>query len=104
MIICCEPESGSVTMREPDVFTGFHVETPEGADLAAVSVVLGTPPCDQPDHVWVRVAHLAELAGEPAPEWHESLAGMLGYAQSKGWMNDDGDLIMAHVESAPSAA
>lgn len=50
------------------------------------------------DHVAVSVDALRRMAGDEAlaPEWQQGFDGMLGYAESKGWMI--GNAIQAHVE------
>jgi hypothetical protein len=50
-------------------------------------------------HVFVPVEELRRLAGERAgdPAWEESLEGMVAYARSKDWLDENG-AIRAHVE------
>ncbi len=70
----------SVEVVEPDDFTSFKV------------VVL------TPSHSWVDPADLAALAGRAGDtEWEHNLTGMIGYARSKGWLDERGR-IRAHVE------
>ena len=54
---------------------------------------------NRPSHVFVRVEELRRLAGErdDDPEWQAKLAGMIAYAESKGWVGEDGT-VRAHVE------
>ncbi len=99
MIISCDPTAGSLRMRERDVFTSFHVEAPESTEPAAISRLLATPAPDREDHVWVSIAQLRELAGETSEEWEQNLDAMLAYAESKGWLSDGGDLLLAHIET-----
>jgi len=37
-------------------------------------------------------------AGSVGPDWEDDFAAMLGYAESKGWMDEGGTEIQAHVE------
>ena len=51
------------------------------------------------EHAWVRVEALRRLAGPGAtPAWEESLASMLEFARSRGWVDDETDSVRAHVE------
>jgi hypothetical protein len=51
------------------------------------------------DHVMVAVAAIRRMAvGRVGPGWDDDLAGMLGYAASKGWTSQDGSQVRAHVE------
>lgn len=76
-----------VDVVEPDDFTSFKV------------VVI------TPQHSWVDPAGLAALAGRAGDaEWERRLAGMVGYAETKGWLDEQGR-IRAHIETkAPEQA
>jgi len=73
----------AVTLRDPDDFTGFKVVT------------------TRPEHSYVEPGTLRQLAGDRAEDsaWLADLDGMLAYAQSKGWVREDG-AVRAHLESA----
>ena len=84
-----------VELIEPDVFTAFkvvlHGGGPSIADTRGVARV--------DEHAWIRIDAVRELAGTAATAaWEESCQGMLGYARSKGWVDDELDAIRAHVE------
>ena len=52
------------------------------------------------DHVWLDVA-IARSLGEQSstdPEWPAKFDGMIGYAASKGWLDEAGTHVRAHVE------
>jgi hypothetical protein len=51
------------------------------------------------EHAYVSVDRLAELAGElgDSAEWREQLDQMIAYAQSKGWVREDG-AVRAHID------
>jgi len=50
------------------------------------------------DHVWLDRAWL-ESQGRPAdPDWAKGFAGMIGYAEKSGWVDDQG-AIRAHIET-----
>jgi hypothetical protein len=86
------------TLLEPDDFKAFKVVVRGGGpSLDALAVASGIAKVDE--HAWVRVNALRELAGTAAtPEWEASLQGMLEYARSKGWVDDELGAIRAHVE------
>lgn len=71
----------TATLAEPDDFKGFAVRA------------------SRPEHAYVPVEELRRLAGERAsdPEWQSQLEGMLAYAESKGWVREDG-AVRAHIE------
>lgn len=47
----------------------------------------------------VRVEAVRRLAaGRVGPCWDEDLAGMLGYAASKGWTDESSERVRAHIE------
>lgn len=98
MIVMCDSASGSVTLREADVFTGFHVDAPGDAAIADIAKALGTPEADKADHVWVTIDQIRSLVGETNADWESNFTAMLGYASGKGWMSDSGDMILAHIE------
>jgi hypothetical protein len=100
MFITVDVESGSVTLAGVGEFTSFHViADPRDAPESSVGVALGpagTAAGD--DHVWIAVDAVRQLAGGAAdPAWEESFTGMLDYAESKGWLDEDGSSIRAHI-------
>ena len=71
---------------------------PSPAALAAAGV-LGFG-----DHAWVRTDALRRLAGSIAtPEWEEAFAGMLDYARTRGWVDDEHGAVRGHVERRAAA-
>lgn len=51
------------------------------------------------DHAWLRCAALEERGARLVDDaqWPQKFQGMLGYAQSKGWMDDRGEAVRAHI-------
>jgi hypothetical protein len=90
-----DTDTPEVELLEPDVFTAFKVVLRDaGPSLAGAPVVARVD-----EHAWIRIEALRELAGESAtPAWEESLAGMVAYARSKGWVDDELGAVRAHVE------
>ena len=88
-------DSTTAVLDGPDVFDRFDVVATETADLTRLGVV-----ADDGAHVFIAPDTVRELAGDAVTaEWEERFSGMLGYAASKGWLDDDGR-IRAHVERA----
>lgn len=99
MIVKVTPQNGSVELVDPHAFDGFHVQAPADATPSEVSTALGTAGAGalQDDHVWVRVDQVRGLAPAGDSNWSAGFEAMVAYAQGKGWMNADGDMIMAHL-------
>ncbi len=91
-------EGAQARLAEPDDCTAFKVVLRGGGPSVAERLAaVGIARLDE--HAWVRVDALRELAGASAtPAWEESLASMLEFARSKGWVDDDLGSIRAHVE------
>ena len=98
MIIRIDPTSGP-TVDQPSELTSFHATSPT-ADEDAVAAALG--PAGRTagqGHVWISADWIrSEVAGRVEPGWVESFDGMVAYARSKGWLDDDGSHIRAHIE------
>jgi hypothetical protein len=84
-----------VRLDEPDVFDRFDVVASGDADLGLLGVV-----AEDGAHVFVAPDAVRALAGDAVtPAWEEGFAAMLGYAASKGWLDDAGQ-VRAHVQRA----
>lgn len=94
---------GDVELVDPEDVRAFHVVAPDGlTDDDLTDTVRRTGLGEVAaggEHVLVRVDAVRRLAaGRVGPGWEDDLAGMLGYARSKGWLSDDGEAVRAHVE------
>lgn len=98
MIVRIDTTAGTVQLVDPGEFTRFHVEA--DADAVAVAETLGVdgrPASD--DHVWIRLDALRRWAGAAADAaWEQKFAGMVAYAGSKGWLDESGEFVQAHIE------
>jgi hypothetical protein len=84
----------TVTLDEPDDFKGFKVVVASGDGSGLFSVGR----LAHRDTAWIKAEAVRTLASAAVtPEWEEGFAAMLAYAQTKGWLDDSGD-IQAHVE------
>ena len=93
-------EAGAVAIEDHDLFTGFHVDAPVGHTAEDIAAVLGEgTSADDRHHVWIAadaVRHwVADLATE---EWEEGFTAMVDYARGRGWMDESGTHIRAHLE------
>jgi hypothetical protein len=92
---------GSVTLDQPTEFTAFDIRSADPSP-PAVTAALGSGGSDAPEegHVFVAVAAIRELVGAAADEsWEAGLAAMLAYARSRGWTDESGELIKAHIQA-----
>ena len=90
-----------VSLEAPDDVTRFHVEVVGGADRGLVFGALVDAAAGrlEGDDAYVAVDAVRRLAaGRVEPGWDEAFAGMLGYARTKGWLDEAGNAIKAHVE------
>lgn len=51
------------------------------------------------DHAWLHCAALEEQGAllVDDPQWRQGFQGMLEYARRKGWMDDRGEAVRAHI-------
>lgn len=97
----------AVELLEPDDLGSFSVVVLDPAvdPARALTSVAAGGPSDQDGHVVVAAAAVRSLAsGRVGGDWDDRFAGMLAYAEKKGWMTPDGGGIQAHVVVDPSAA
>ncbi|UVS79107.1 hypothetical protein [Actinokineospora sp. UTMC 2448] len=92
----------SVELVEPENLTAFHaVRSPGLGDAAFAESVrragLGEPIGD--GHLMVSIDAVRRLAaGRVGPDWADGLAKMVAYAAGKGWVDETGARVRAHVE------
>ncbi|WP_224387223.1 hypothetical protein [Pseudonocardia sp. ICBG1293] len=94
---------GDVELVDPADVRAFHVVAPVDLGEDELTDTVRRTGLGEVDdgHVLVRVDAVRRLAaGRVGPGWEDDLAGMLGYARSKGWLSDDGRTVRAHVERA----
>jgi hypothetical protein len=98
-----------VAVRDTDDCGRFHVESllgPASLDRALRAASAGHG--GQDGEAWVGVDWVRSEIGVAAPgsvgaDWAERFAAMLGYARGKGWLDEAGTHIRAHVVPAPGA-
>tara|TARA_B110000014_G_C20086142_1_gene568091 strand:- start:355 stop:660 length:306 start_codon:yes stop_codon:yes gene_type:complete len=100
MFILINPESKTASVEEPDIFTAFHIESPV-SDEGYVASVLGNDAKAAGDsHVWVSIEWISQnVSGSVLSDWSEQFSGMVQYASGKGWVNDSGTHLKAHIKT-----
>ena len=98
MIVRVDLENGP-TLEEPEVLTGFHAVS-SSTDDSLVGAAMGDAGESAGDgHVWVAASWVRRQAAPMVDaEWAQAFDGMIDYARSKGWMNEAGTHIKAHLE------
>jgi hypothetical protein len=90
VIVRVDTGAGTVVLDEPGAFDGFKVVAPAGAGRVAGE-----------GHVWVRAAAVEGWAGATGAlddAWRVGFAKMLDYARTKGWTDESGEFVQAHIE------
>ncbi|MGP4029873.1 hypothetical protein [Actinomadura sp. 3N407] len=99
MIILATKDGFTVT--EKNNFTEFHIEVGRLSHDEFIDVVKSSADVaahHAPHHLWVSVDLLRrELNTKAHPERRSGLDGMLEYADSKGWLNEAGTHVSAHI-------
>ncbi len=94
-------ESPAVELLEPEDCQRFHVAV-RGADgerLASALESEGVGWLLPSGEAMIDTAAVRRMAtGRVAAGWDDAFAAMLEYAGSKGWLDDAGTSIQAHVE------
>jgi hypothetical protein len=92
-------QDSSITLEDPDTFTAFSLSAP-GLEAAQIAAAFG-PDAEARDeeHVWISIARLRALGrAYGSPRWQTGCDGMIGYATSKGWVDQERRLVRAHIE------
>jgi hypothetical protein len=91
----------AVTLAQPDDCTRFHLQVTGARDPALLASTLAEAGAGRlvGDDAFVRVDAVRALAaGRVDAAWQTDFDGMLDYARTKGWVDDAGEAIQAHVE------
>jgi hypothetical protein len=90
-----------VTLEEPDNCTRFHVTAINGAEWGLVFGALVDAAAGrlEGDDAYITVDAVRRLAaGRVGPDWEHDFAAMLEFAKTKGWLDERGVAIQAHVD------
>ncbi len=97
MIVVVDGESGQVVLDDAENLRGLSVEL-RGCGTTDASALLGNLGRLDGDHVWLDIdglRALSPLAGDP--EWVTGFDSVMKYAETKGWIDDTGSRVRAHV-------
>lgn len=99
MLIHLDLADGSWHVQGADDLKSLAVELHGEGSAADVSRTLAGLGTYDGEHVWLDVAALRDAAGEgQGPDWRQGYEGMIAYARSKGWTDDRGAHVRAHVD------
>jgi hypothetical protein len=93
----------SVELVEPEDCKRFHVAVRggDGETLASALQSEGVGRLLPSGEAMIDTAAVRRMAAGRVPQgWDDDFAAMLQYAGSKGWLDETGDSIQAHVEQA----
>jgi hypothetical protein len=91
----------SVTLEEPHDCKRFQVTVRRARDLDRLASALQANGAGrvEGEDAFIRVESIRSMAaGHVGEEWGTDFDSMLQYARSKGWLDETGDAIQAHVE------
>jgi hypothetical protein len=95
------PTPPVVTLEEPGDTKQFHLAVVGGTDAAMVYGALVDAAAGrlEGEDAWIGVDAVRRMAaGRVEESWDADFDAMLGYAKSKGWLDEPGHAIKAHVE------
>jgi hypothetical protein len=104
MVIVVDLQQGDpapVSLKDPGDCGRFHVEVIGPRDDAALAHALVDADVGRvaDEHVFVDIGAVRRMAaGWVGESWAADFEKMLAYARSKGWVDESGNAIQAHVE------
>lgn len=100
MIIHADLDASTVTLVDPGDFRVFHVAVAGGStEDERLATVLAPHGRLDGEYAWITTDGVIALAGAAADdEWHAGFDGMVAYARDKGFLDDAGTAIRAHLE------
>ena len=95
--------NSSIELVEPEDCKRFHVAA-RGGDAEALGAALAAENVGRllpSGEAMIETQAVMRMAQGRVPEgWEDEFAAMLKYAESKGWLDETGAAIQAHVEWA----
>ena len=90
--------SHGIELLDPDNFTAFDVLAPAQDDEEVIAALgKAGAASSEPGHALISVSSVRELADPIDDAWEEQFQTMLRFAESRGWLDDSGEWITAHV-------
>ena len=90
-----------VRLEEPEETSAFHVAVIGGTDWGLVFGALVDAAAGrlEGEHAFITIDAVQRMAaGRVAAGWDARFVAMLEYARTKGWIDEGGHAIQAHVE------
>jgi hypothetical protein len=105
VFVVVDVRRATVGLVEPGDFSRLHLEVRGGFDEGAVDLLLGNAGrVDSVEHAFLTVDGLRSLAGDVADdEWEQGLRSMVEYARGRGWLDQSGSAVRAHIEWPPDS-
>jgi hypothetical protein len=96
MRIVVDAAAGASELDDPDDLERFSVEVRGDGDLSAALAPFGRI---EGEHAWIAVDMVRASARDRVGEgWHERFEAMLAHAATKGWLDESGEHLRAHIE------
>ena len=95
--------NAATSLDDADNFKAFSVSVPTdvpAAELGRLVVQSGAGQLDNDgNHVHVAIDVIRQLAvGRGSDGWSSGFEAMIAYARTKGWVDDAGNTVRAHLE------
>jgi hypothetical protein len=91
---------GGAVLRELDDLRSLSVRHPATAARDEVASALHREDLgllDGDGHAWLDIQWLLDAGAAQGPRWSQDFSGMIGFAQSRGWVRDG--RVRAHLEA-----
>jgi len=100
MFVLADLTNGSFDLVDAPNCTQFHVAVVGDGDRARLDETLcEVGRVESPEVAWISVAEVRRMARLCVDDsWARDFEAMLGYATGKGWLDDAGEHIQAHIE------
>jgi|SRR5580704_14773770 hypothetical protein len=104
MYVKLDIAAGRCQVHEAEDLKRFSVRATERADPEELSRALGSfGQLATDDHAWINIDALRAESGHADDlEWAAGFDGMIAYATSKGWVDESGERVRAHLEFDPA--
>ncbi|MEX0666513.1 MAG: hypothetical protein WD598_17295 [Acidimicrobiia bacterium] len=107
MKIDLEPHPPVVTLEEPEDTKKFHVTVVGGKDWGLVFGALVDAAAGrlEAEEAFITIDAVRRLAKDRVGDiWEADFTAMLDYARTKGWFDEGGNAICAHLEWAEATS
>jgi hypothetical protein len=103
MYVELDVAAGRSQVLEADDLKHFSVRVTEPAASERLSLTLGPLGQLAGDHAWINIESLRQESGRAGDsEWSAQFDAMVTYAASKGWVDDTGERLRAHLDVGDS--